>query len=401
MYSQQKIKITNKTSSHYLFQAKKILNEYDLCDYCIGRLFAKKMKLSSHRHLGEKIKNLLYFKSKKSCYICKDILSNLNAVVNRIQEKSSEYEFSTFVIGAILKPSVIDRDDLIRSKFKLQGIDSVKTAITQQMAKKFAKKTKTKIDFLYPDLTFTFNFKNDSCELQARTLIMAGRYIKKIRGLPQKQTPCINCKGRGCLACNYHGISKFTSIEGKISKLLFEKFNGTQTKISWIGGEDKNSLVLGNGRPFFVKLLNPKKRKYKLEKKFVDNEIEIHNLKIIPKIPKEPIHFTSSIELSIFTKKKLNSKDLTSLKSLVKTPIVIYEKPNKRNQKSIYHVKFKKTSPKSFLFWITVDGGLPIKRFVEGNNIQPNIAQLISHKCECKKFDFHKINLVNSNLSSI
>src|SRR3970282_883649 len=105
----------------------------------------------------------------------------------------------------------------------------------------------------------------DSCELQARTLILSGRYIKKTRGMPQKQTSCTNCKERGCLECNYHGISKFTSVEGKISKLLFEKFNGTQTKITWIGGEDKNSLVLGNGRPFFAKLLNPKKRKDRLE----------------------------------------------------------------------------------------------------------------------------------------
>jgi len=395
MYSQQKAKITNKNLDQYLLQAKKILNEYDLCDYCVGRLFAKKMGLSSHQLLGKKIKNLLHYKSTKNCYICKDILSNLMTIVNRILEKSSDYEFSTFVIGAILRPSVTDRDDVIRSKFKLQGIDSVKTAITQQLAKQFAKKTKTKVDFLCPDLTFTFNFKNDSCELQARTLILSGRYIKKIRGIPQKQTPCINCKGRGCLECNYHGISKFTSVEGKISKLLFEKFNGTQIKITWIGGEDKNSLVLGNGRPFFVKLLNPKKRKTRLEKKFAEDEIEIYNLKIISKIPKEPIHFKSTIKLSIFTEKQLNSKDLTSLKSLIKTPIVIYEKPNKRNQKSIYSVKFKKSSAKSFLLWITADGGLPIKRFVEGNNIQPNIAELIGHKCECKEFDFHKIDLIN------
>src|SRR3989304_4694570 len=177
MYSQQKAKITNKNLDQYLLQAKKILNEYVLCDYCAGRLFAKKMGLSSHQLLGKKIKNLLHYKSTKNCYICKYILSNLKTIINRILEKSSDYEFSTFVIGAILRPSVTDRDDVIRSKFKLQGIDSVKTA----------KKTKTKVDFLCPDLTFTFNFKNDSCELQARTLILSGRYIKKIRGMPQKQ----------------------------------------------------------------------------------------------------------------------------------------------------------------------------------------------------------------------
>ena len=147
MYLQQKTKITNKNLDQYLLHAKKILNEYNLCDYCTGRLFAKKMGLSSHQLLGEKIKKLLHYKSTKNCYICKDILSNLKAIVDRILEKSSDYEFSTFVIGAILRPSVTDKDDVIRSKFKLQGIDSVKTAITQQLAKQFAKKTKTRLTF--------------------------------------------------------------------------------------------------------------------------------------------------------------------------------------------------------------------------------------------------------------
>ena len=87
--------------------------------------------------LGKKIKIQLHSKSSKNCYICKRILSNLQPIVNKMMEKSSDYNFSTFVVGAILKPSVNDRDDLIRSKFKLQGIDSVKTSITKELSKKF------------------------------------------------------------------------------------------------------------------------------------------------------------------------------------------------------------------------------------------------------------------------
>jgi len=393
MYSQQKVKSKNIILNDHLLNAKKILNEYDLCDYCFGRLFAKKIGVSSHHLLGKKIKKILNHKSTKSCSICKDILSNLPSVVERMLEKSSEYDFSTFVVGAILRPSITDRDDNLRSKFRLKGIDSVKTSITQQLAKQFAKKSKTKIDFLYPDLTFTFNFKTDSCELQSRTLIFQGRYIKKSRGLPQKETSCTNCKGKGCHECSYHGITKFTSVEGKIAKFLFKKFKGTQTKISWIGGEDKNSLVLGNGRPFFIKLLNPKKRKTRLAKKYILGEIEIHSLKKISKIPRDAIPFKSTIEISIVTEKILVEKSLTPLKSLPKTPIVIYEKPNKRNQRSITNIKFKKTSPRSFSLRITAEGGLPVKRFVEGNNIHPNLSELISNKCECKEFDFHNISL--------
>ena len=43
------------------------------------------------------------------------------------------------------------------------------------------------------------------------------------------------------------------------------------------------------------------------------------------------------------TENKINEKSLTPLKSLTKSPIVIYEKPNKRNQKSISSIKFKKS----------------------------------------------------------
>lgn len=395
MYSLQKIKMNNNILDQSLSEAKIILKEYDLCEHCIGRLFAKKIGVNSTHLLGKKIKNRLHFKSSKKCYICNDILSNLQPIINKMMEKCLDYKFSTFVVGAILKPSVTDRDDLIRSKFKLQGIDSVKTAITKELSKKFVKKTKKKIDYLFPDLTFTFNFKNDSCELQTRSLILSGRYIKKNRGLPQKQTPCSNCKGKGCLQCDNHGFLKFFSVEGKIAKFLFEKFSGTQIKITWIGGEDKDSLVLGNGRPFFVKLHNPKKRTTRLQKKHVLHGLEIHNLKILSKIPKQQIPFRSTVELSILTEQNLTKKGIDNLKNLKNTPIKIYEKPNKKNQKLIYKFKFKKSSPKSFSFWIVADGGLPIKRFVEGNNVNPNLSELLGTKCKCIEFDFHKVDLLN------
>jgi len=385
----------NNLLDQSISQAKIILNEYDICDNCTGRLFAKKMGLSSNQLLGKKIKNRLNFKSSKICYICKEIHSHIQSIVDRMLAQSSDYEFSTFVLGAILKPSIIDRDDLIRSKFKLQGIDGVKTSITKELSKKFATKTKKKIDFLNPELTFTYNFKNDSCELQTRTLILSGRYVKKNRGLPQKQSSCINCNGKGCLQCNNHGFSNFTSVEGKIAEFLFEKFSGIQTKTTWIGGEDKNSLVLGNGRPFFVKLFNPKKRVARLLKKYSLDEIEIHNLKIISKSPKKAISFRSTIKLSILTEHKLTQKSLEPLKTLKKTSIEIFEKPNKRTQKSIYRIKFKKSSSKSFSIWFTADGGLPIKRFVEGNNVHPNLSELLGNKCMCKEFDFHKVDLLN------
>jgi len=129
-----------------LVQSEKILKEYDLCENCLGRLFSKKLRVSSNMLLGKKIKKKLRKKSAK-CYICKNLFSNTQLHINKMIEMSSEYQFSTFLTGAILKPSFIDRDDLIRSKFQLRGIDSIKTELTRDINKKFRKKNKEESRF--------------------------------------------------------------------------------------------------------------------------------------------------------------------------------------------------------------------------------------------------------------
>ncbi len=375
-----------------LIQSGKISKEYDLCENCLGRLFSKKLGVSSNKLLGKKLRKKLRQKSPK-CYICKNMFSNLQSYVNKLLEISSDFQFSTFVTGAILRPSFVDRDDSIRSKFQLRGIDSLKTELTREISKEFQKKTKKKVDFQNPDVTFTINFKNDSCELRSKPICLFGRYTKNSRDFPQKQKPCENCNGKGCVSCNQHGISNFDSVEGKISEYLFQKFGAIRVKIMWIGGEDKKSLVLGKGRPFFVKLLNPQKRKIQPIKKVNLEQISIFNLKLIDQIPKVPIPFKSKILIQITSDDNVNSSVLKNLKSIKKTPILVRERPGKEAKKSVYASSYKKTSPNSFSLSLTVDGGLPIKRFVEGDSVKPNISEILDLNCKCKEFDFYSVEL--------
>ena len=68
-------------------------------------------------------------------------------------------------------------------------------------------------------------------------------------------------------------------------------------------------------------------------------------------------------------------------------------KKNKKSQKYIYSIKPKKISTNSFVLKLKADGGLPIKRFVEGMNVKPNLTNLLGTKCICKQFDFHNVSL--------
>ena len=90
-------------------------------------------------------------------------MSKLDLQLNKMLDMSKEYEFSSFLIGAILQPSILDRDDLIRSKFKLKGIHSIKNDITREMGKKFGRRTRTNVDYQNPDIVFTLDFKAEEC----------------------------------------------------------------------------------------------------------------------------------------------------------------------------------------------------------------------------------------------
>jgi len=367
-----------------------ILKKYELCDNCLGRLFSKQLYLSSNKLLGKKLKKNL--NSAQKCYICKNLFDNLNYFLKLMIDVSANYSFSSFSVGVMIKPSIIDRDDYIRSKYKLKGIDSIKTDLSRELRKSFSRKTKKIIDLLDPDVTFTINLKDESCQLRSKSISLSGRYVKTLRGIPQKQKSCTNCSGKGCRICNFHGISEFDSIEGIISKFFFEKFGGTTAKFTWIGGEDKSSLVLGTGRPFFVKIQNPLKRNLKLTSVMLDS-LKIVHPKIIQESPKRPLKFNSSIEVKISTDDKIDSKNLKKLKDLKKSPVVVYEKSGKRSEKKVFSVKYRKNSSNVFTLFIKAEGGLPVKRFVNSDDVSPGISQILNTSCMCLEFDFLDIEV--------
>ena len=368
--------------------ANKITKKYNLCNHCLGRLFSKQLHLSSNKLLGKKLNQ----NSTEKCYVCKNLFDNLNYFLKLMLDKSADYSFKTFNIGVMIKPSIVDRDDFIRSQYKLKGIDSIKTDITKEIGKLYSKKIKKIIDHLDPDITFTLNFKEELCELRSKSITLSGRYVKSERGFSQKQKPCDNCSGKGCRVCDFHGIAEYDSVEGAISKLVFQQFGGTTAKFTWIGGEDTSSLVLGSGRPFFVKIQNPHKRNVKLSNVSI-NSIKINHLKPVYESPKKPLKFNSVICVKISTESQIDSKSLKKLKDLTISPVIVYEKSGKRSEKKIFDVKSKKNSKNLFTLIIKAEGGLPIKRFVIGDDITPGISTILDTPCECREFDFLEIKI--------
>ena len=365
----------------------KILKNYDLCDYCVGRLISKILKKNISKFLGKKY----LLKSGKKCFICKNIFDNFDNILLHIFENLPDIDFKTFNLGIILKPSFLERDDYIKSKFKIKGVENLKFGVSKELTKKISRKTHTQRLSIDPDLFIQVNFKDESCIFRTKPLFIYGRYNKKIRNIPQKQDICHKCNGFGCHNCNFIGKENFDSIERKISNFFIKKFECNQVKINWIGGEDKSSLVLGNGRPFFAKLLNPKKRN-KILKKNIDLEgVNLFELKKLPINPKGHIQFKSEVLITVETKNSISSTELKKLKTLQNSEIKDFSKAKKSNQKKIYKLNYKKTGKKCFILHIFADGGFSIKSFIQNSDVIPNVSEILENPCICKQFDFRNV----------
>ena len=371
--------------------ANEIIKKYGLCDYCMGRLFSKQLGLSSNRLLGKKLNKSQHSPSK--CYICKNLFDNLKHFLKLMAESSSSYSYSSFSVGAMIQPSIVDRDDQIRSRYKLRGIDSIKTDITKELGRSFSKKTQKLVDHLDPEITFTLNLKDELCQLRSKSITFSGRYVKTLRGLPQKQKSCGNCFGKGCRTCNFHGISEFDSVEGLISKFIFAKIGGTLAKFTWIGGEDKSSLVLGTGRPFFVKIQNPNKRKLLFSSVTLES-LKIDRLNLVDESPKKPVRFNSSFSVKVSTESEINKETLKKLKNISNHFVVIYDAFGKRSEKKIFDVKYRKNSKTTFTLMMKAEGGLPIKKFVsDADDVVPTVSKILNARCTCQELDFSDIEV--------
>ena len=346
-----------------------LLKQYRLCKHCIER----------HISTG---------KSSRPCYICRGLMDNLGAIANSILAEVKGFEFDTFLIGATLSTQLYEREDTMRARLKIRGRENIKHYLTRELGMRLTRLTRKQVEYGKPDITITLTIdkeNNVDVAVTSRPLAFAGVYIKKSRGLPQKQDRCASCGGKGCNTCNYSGLSGYDSVEGIIANELVQITRGQTPKFTWIGSEDRSSLVLGSGRPFYVRVFNPKKRKLK-NKAVKGNGIKAM-LNAINYIPVIQPRFTVKTKIYIRCENALTKKILETLNSLSGSK-VSFENRSKVGIKSIYSVRIRQIDNNQFTLTITADGGLMIKQLVGGEKyMKPNISEILRMKCECLMFD--------------
>ncbi|NWF87439.1 tRNA pseudouridine(54/55) synthase Pus10 [Candidatus Bathyarchaeota archaeon] len=441
-----------------LEKSLRILEEYPLCDHCLGRQFALlghnlendergqaiKLALTLEAHKltfskdREGVKNLkilatngfsetaaeILRKMRKrvsskdlpeKCFLCKHKFKNLDWLAKKALKELEVYEYTSFLVGIELPVAVEEREDEFKSKFDVSHGENMRNEFGRVIGKKIAEYSGKTADYKKPEVVVLVNPFTEEIRLQINPLFIAGYYKKLVRGIPQSKWFCSNCRGKGCEKCNWTGKTYSESVEELIAKPTLDATGGAKASLHASGREDIDARMLGKGRPFVIEVTKPKKRFIdlkKLEKNvnaYAEGKVEISNLQLADKsfVRKLKKAESSQKEYNVIMefKDKITSEALNLLKEKLtnvivkqKTPMrVLHRRADLTREKYIYEVKVKKLAPKKAEMKIRCQGGLYVKELVTGDEgrTTPSVSEILQNKAKPIKLDVLNVIMVN------
>jgi len=385
----------NYVQTHDNTSLKSITYIFFLCKFCFERNFKiVDKKVSKYKTIIKVIRS-----KRKECNVCKNLFDRtLYPISNEI--KNSDFikvnKIKKIDIGTSLPFQLFEREDNLRSLFKIKGFPNIKNHYNTLIRREITKNNYC-IDHLNPDLRIEIFLDTDlnfKVKYKVNDIILLGRYNKYQRGLIQRiklrdaynntQTDFKNFGSQ---------LQEFSTIEDTVLNYLYSQFHADSIKISWLGSEDKDSLVLGNGRPFIVRIINPLNNIFKKEYE-IQNKLFLKFQEI--KYDEIQLYNKYLIKIKTYVKVlegKLENGDLENSIPKLKGE-TIFKLKKKIVKRTIYSSNFKVIDNKNFELDLVLDNGIPIKQLIGGQeSINPCLSDLINKKCECVLFDIYDINL--------
>lgn len=348
---------------------------FGLCRMCLARVTVRGRRRPSNPRAAPPV-------GPPECFICGGLMDALDELADVAVERTAEYEYETFTVGATLKPAILDRDDYIRSSMSAAGAGSVKAALTGKLAGMISRKTSKRLDRDDPDLTILLDTRFGSCEVRSRHVVVYMRYSKTRRGVPQKRAACGTCEGAGCAECHLSGSGP--SVEGMLTDYLLDVVGGTGVRFTWVGGEDRESLVMGGGRPVYARVCNPVRSARALPGSVSLDGIRVTEISRADKVPARLPPFSSVVRVVVWCGDAPNLRPLKTLAGRVRVDVG----PGRPSSKRIGTVYYRRVAPDSVRIETEVEGGTPIKRLVDGEGVDPSVSSVLGVGCKCVRFDF-------------
>jgi tRNA U54 and U55 pseudouridine synthase Pus10 len=190
---------------------------------------------------------------------------------------------------------------------------------------------------------------------------------------------------------NQHRIENI--LKRKLSNLL-----QSDSITYWpLGKEEPKSLVLGNGRPFYVSIKNPKIFTLKENLSVRSGGLEFNIKDKLPSYPATPPFYIKSVKALVSVTEKIETlvSDFTSNSGI---KLVEFVTQRGKNWKFVYDIQLKLKNRRKIELTMLCDNGFPIREFIEGTEsggTSPCLFDLIHKECKCDYFDV--INIVSED----
>jgi tRNA pseudouridine synthase 10 len=382
--------------------------------------------------LGLVIRNKLSLEDEKylnydNCQICENIFENLNKkdILDKINEKVEflKLQYNNFLIGTKIPKEILEYDNEVNNILDIES-ENIKKELNRIIGEQLEITTKKEANLENPDVAIVVDLRNIfkaikedkppvnelrkdliKVKIQINPLFIEGRYLKLIRGIPQTEWPCSNCRGRGCEKCNFTGKMYDESIEELLYHEIEIATHAYKSKFHGAGREDIDVRMLGTGRPFVIELVEPKIRNLdlnQLSKKinsYCEGKAEFLDLKFVHKSRISELKVSSPNTFKVYcsiieSENKVSVDELEKLKSLniikQQTPTrVVHRRADLERIREVKEIDTYLINDHLFKMKIKTEGGLYIKELISGDNnrTKPSVSELLNNKCSCNQLD--------------
>ncbi|MEX2680828.1 MAG: tRNA pseudouridine(54/55) synthase Pus10 [Candidatus Sigynarchaeota archaeon] len=354
------------------------------------------------------------------CELCGGVFSRQvqETAVRMAREQAGKVEFHTFLVGSRFSTSVMEKEEEMRVENGLKWGELIKSHFNRFVGAAISKAIDKPVEFKAPDIVLLFTIENkDSIglESQINPFFIYGKYRKLVRGIPQTHWPHRACHGAGCEGCNYTGKQYQESVEDLITPPFLEFTGGTALRFHGAGREDIDALMLGEGRPFVVEILNGKRRAIDhaaLEaaiNKAAAGKVEVSGLRPstneeMQALKGEAPDTRKKYKATCTLEKEIDDATLVSIKNRLESgaPVeqqtprrVLHRRADKTRYKHVYHFTWERVAnPLEIILYIEAEGGTYIKELISSDEgrTSPSISELAGQKVVCKELDVLGVN---------
>lgn len=402
-----------------LEQVHKILEYGEICDHCLGRLFAKRSFGLTNVERGHSLRvahALAYnipFKEyeKGNCWICNDLFETIPYWAEKSAEAVKGIDHETFVIGTRVPPMMVESEEMIWTDLALENPEPIKSEMNREVGKAVSAINGKSGDPKNPQVTVILNIADDCIETQIASVYFYGRYFKNVRGIPQTHWDCRACKGKGCEKCNFTGKQYPTSVEEKIGEAPKKIFEADAGVLHGAGREDIDALCIGTGRPFVMEMTNPKHRVFDLKEletainASANPEVGVSlerwsDKKTVEMLKSHKGHKTYRILVSIDDRISLEQVQnaVSSLKGAwinQRTPErVSHRRADLIRKRQVIDIRVLGIENGLYRLEVVGDAGLYIKELVSGDNgrTDPSLAEILAANAKVVELDVIQVD---------